>query len=592
VSSQRTDLFFITDLQALDPGNHNWFGDDSLTAMSGRCLLDVLEYLRRIPAFPERFRDLTNAHSIRLVCRCLKDADLDRRRTFERLSNFVLRASNQLREKSRKQTAPYYGDDYWDWAVILESFNEVKKAIPQAIPEESFAHELTAFYESVRANIQRGLKTDKEGEWYGPATATIAYRVVRRFQDLVAGTVNDLAEPLKHQALELIAGGLYRGCAVEPYQILWHYGQVVAEFGREDAPEQAAQIREFSDLLLTDNTAYRVYALARVLQGATKAGDQTTTSKCLGELYKCQNIGRPLGHGLLGENIKGSRNVLEGLWPLLQPSQKAELRLMVDALHGVRRASNTVGVVVAIPPEFDAIRRAFTDAGAEVREPDDNTAEIVHADYRVMVRMGKANTDAPDEARSLLDLDGARCVIVAGIAGSLGRFVEAPGGMEKFIGANLGHVVVATSSAPFRIRDKVRKSIENAKVPYKGSAWMVIPTDPLLFDLAHRAADQIHKDGNDFHEGLIVTVNGIKDSPVEKEQILMAHRGGLAIEEEGYQIGLLCMSRKIPYLIIRGISDFADGEKKADGEDTRQATAAFAAARLTVKVVELLSRPW
>lgn len=128
---------------------------------------------------------------------------------------------------------------------------------------------------------------------------------------------------------------------------------------------------------------------------------------------------------------------------------------------------------------------------------------------------------------------------------------------------------------------------------------MVAPTDPGLFRLAHEAGDELfgEVEPKRFYEGLIVTGTGIKDAPKEKRKILEHFPGGLAVEEEGYLMALLCMTSEIPYLNIRGISDLAQGDKRRQKkkpgiEKKEQRRAAVAAAQLTVRVVKRLSREW
>ena len=59
VLSRSGESFVLSDLQRLDPVNNNWFRENSVVALAGRCLLDVLEYLRADPKFPGRFRVVT-----------------------------------------------------------------------------------------------------------------------------------------------------------------------------------------------------------------------------------------------------------------------------------------------------------------------------------------------------------------------------------------------------------------------------------------------------------------------------------------------------------------------------------------------------
>ena len=94
------------------------------------------------------------------------------------------------------------------------------------------------------------------------------------------------------------------------------------------------------------------------------------------------------------------------------------------------------------------------------------------------------------------------------------------------------------------------------------------------------------------HEGVIVTGH-LTDSPSGKADLLAELPGGLAIEEEGYIFALLCLNEERPYMVIRGISDFAGGDKKKEGnEDARQKQAAEHAAKVAVAAIKILSRRW
>src|SRR5258708_3461283 len=59
------DLFSIADLVQIDRAKNTSFRDQEQPELAGRCLLDVLEYLRAIPQFTGQFRQVTNAHTIR-----------------------------------------------------------------------------------------------------------------------------------------------------------------------------------------------------------------------------------------------------------------------------------------------------------------------------------------------------------------------------------------------------------------------------------------------------------------------------------------------------------------------------------------------
>jgi nucleoside phosphorylase len=615
------DLLLISSLVEIDPAKNLAFRDKEKSALAGRCLLDTLEYLRAIPQYSAQFRQVTNAHTIRLACRCLSDPHLDRRQVLDRMKFRILDTCRKLREK-RNDTPPHYGDDFWDWAIVIESLIEVQSCFPNTVIDGSTVTDdavidghLKSFYESVEAKIDGGLTAPESGaEWYGPATAVVAYRLLDRFKDRFNGNVVEILEKLREQALEPIENGCYRGKEVPPYQILWHYGQVVAEFLTEATAPQAQAIADLSALKpeVTPAIADRVYALARVLQGALKLSNKALIDESLKRLFRFEATDRPLGQGILGENVKGPLNVLEALWPWVQPGQKLQIGAMIDALLQAQVRTNTVGIVVAIDHEAKAARKAFCKAKAKISESGDATMFVEHADYRAVICQGKALIDVTEATHTLIKQHKVKWLIMFGIAGSLGSFVKSRSKKNSrnkkksrnkkiyFKGPDKGQVVAATSLAPFRIYDKVRTEIVNAKVPFHGDNWLSVPTDPTLFALAHEAGQK--QFGTKlfekmYHEGLIVTGTGIKDGIKVKHEIHREFAGGLAVETEGYAVALIAMHNDIPCMVIRGISDRAQGDKKKQGkkpkkEKAEQSKAALAAAKITVGVVELLSQQW
>jgi len=69
----------------------------------------------------------------------------------------------------------------------------------------------------------------------------------------------------------------------------------------------------------------------------------------------------------------------------------------------------------------------------------------------------------------------------------------------------------------------------------------------------------------------------------------------MAIEEEGYLLGLVCINLGVPYLNIRGISDRAGGDKGKQGQNkgkeaSEQKAAAKAAGRLAASVALKFAR--
>jgi len=597
----RPAVIFLSELHS-DPVRTNWFEEDSRKGLAGRCLLDAVEYLHATPKIPGRFWHVVNAHAIRLVHRCLTDPALNRLHVLDRMKGHIEQTCQQLL-KSRQPSVPHYGDDFWDWAAVVNALAEVKGVSASA--GRGSRAELDSYRQNVLARMARGGAAlsigDPDREWFGPATAALAYRVLSKHAD-DGQDVADLLEQLKVQALQPIADGKYLGHDISPLHALWHYGQVVALFSKAETQSQAARLFDFSPLKAPMEQSERVYMLARILQGALAVRNDAAAGEALDRLYKCQNLKRPLGQGLVGETVKGSLNVLDALWPQLSPRDKEAIGVMLDALLEQYAKANTIGFPVAIAHEAEAVQAELLAFGARVAHKADDVTFVEHdaLQFRAVICLGKAIGGATGATLALIKEHRARWVIMSGIAGSLGTSVASEGGVQ-FRGPDKGDVVIAAASAPFQIRRKLREVIENAKVPFNGSTWLMIPSDPNLFRLAHEVAEDMVKDNKEdlgtFYEGLIVTGTGVMDSMDDKKKLLAEFPGGLAVEEEGYMMGIVCLGHGVPYLNIRGISDRAEGDKAVQGRDERreareQKEAARVAARLAVKAAMLLSQRW
>jgi hypothetical protein len=192
--SRNPDLCSLSNLKDLDPDEFNWFGEKSAPALAGRCLLDVLEYLRAIPSFTAQFREVINAHTIRLVCHCLSDPNLQAGKVLRRMKPHVLEACGQLRQ-ARKNEVPHYGDDFWDWAMVLEALMEVYGRFPNeaGLTDAVISNELTSFYDNVASRMDAGptISANQKKEWYGPATAATAYHLLSQHRTRISGNVDN-----------------------------------------------------------------------------------------------------------------------------------------------------------------------------------------------------------------------------------------------------------------------------------------------------------------------------------------------------------------------------------------------------------------
>jgi nucleoside phosphorylase len=577
---RRPSVFSTSDLHAYGIGNTGWFDENSPRALAGRCLLDALEYLRTTAKSAASSWHRVNATTIRLVHHCLTDTALNRGDVLDRVTAEIEATCAQLLA-NRQYRIPFYGDDFFDWASVVDALCEVQTISASA--REIATRELEQFRRCVQIRLPDGLSIgDPDRERYGPATAARAHRLlVHR-----AGAFDPaLRGELQAQALQKIEHGRYRGRKIPPWQLYWHYGQVVSEFQR-GASDQASQLADFSWISAPIGSSDRALVLARVLHGAYAVKDRRVISTALEQLYRCQVPVRPLGQGLLGGDVEASLDVLEALWPQLDEREKAGIGVMLDALLFLHAKACTVGFVVSEPEEIDRLIAAMGDA-ARIEQRNATRAVVGHPGFHAVICQGASLAEVASACAKAIKDHGAQWVIMPGIAESLGPPVHHETGGVHFTGAGAGELVIATSLAPFRIRSQVEEVLGVADPPFPGSGWMIIPADPELFRLAHAAAEGMAEDLRVFYDGMTVT-RGHDIGEADATDILFAFPGALAVETTGYMMGLICLGYGIPCLNIRSLVGNADDAPPDGGADNHDA--AQAVFRLAVKLAELLGR--
>jgi hypothetical protein len=265
----RGQRFILKDLVDATDGQGDWFSEHSNRALAGRCLLDVLEYLRAHPKFPGEFRQLVNSHVIRLLAICLPEiTDVGKDQGYDRITAQLIRSCKDLLA-SRRRAVPRYGDDFWDWAQMLECFIEVNRLLPSGpISDLKLTQELTTFEEEIEQHLSRGLRLKQNDEWYGPAMAVAALKVLERWRATPHVVKPGLIKKLESLAQEPISSrNQYRLHRIPPQYVAWHLGQVVAAFPEQSKPRWRSMLRRKTDIDALTSPAQRLYALARFIQG-------------------------------------------------------------------------------------------------------------------------------------------------------------------------------------------------------------------------------------------------------------------------------------------------------------------------------------
>lgn len=162
-----------------------------------------------------------------------------------------------------------------------------------------------------------------------------------------------------------------------------------------------------------------------------------------------------------------------------------------------------------------------------------------HGHEVIVVRSGVGKVLASLTTTILIHQYGVNAVINTGSAGGIGK------------GLKVGEVVVANQTAYFDV-----------DVTGFGYDYGQLPGMPLYYEASRYLVDEAVKaaEANKLavKKGLIVTGDSFIDSPEKISKILKTFPEALACEMEGAAVAQACNQFKIPYLVIRAMSDTAD----------------------------------
>jgi adenosylhomocysteine nucleosidase len=165
----------------------------------------------------------------------------------------------------------------------------------------------------------------------------------------------------------------------------------------------------------------------------------------------------------------------------------------------------------------------------------------------VAVRSGVGKVSAAMAATLLLDHLSPSAVIVSGTAGAVG--VELDAG-DVVIGTGVGYHDYGNVTVDGLVRTPTRDYASGRIDP------AFFPAGPDLLAAARRAAEAMK--GMRIREGLIVTGDAFMSSPARRTE-LRRELNAVAVEMEGASVAQVCLRFGVPVIVIRSITDRADG---------------------------------
>lgn len=208
---------------------------------------------------------------------------------------------------------------------------------------------------------------------------------------------------------------------------------------------------------------------------------------------------------------------------------------------------NCIGIIGAMEEEVSRLKEKMENVSITTKASMDFYEGILEGKKAVVVRSGIGKVNAGMCTQILADLFRVDAVINTGIAGSLNNEV------------NIGDIVLSTDVLHHDM-DATGFGYPKGQIPRMDT--FSFETDGKLRELAQKVCREVNPEIG-VHQGRIasgdqfISDNGVKDA-------IISEFAGYAVEMEGAAIGQAAYLNKIPFLIIRAISDKADGSAVVD----------------------------
>jgi adenosylhomocysteine nucleosidase len=176
------------------------------------------------------------------------------------------------------------------------------------------------------------------------------------------------------------------------------------------------------------------------------------------------------------------------------------------------------------------------------------TSGLIEGTPVVAARAGAGKVNAAFAATLLVDHFSPSAVIFTGTAGAVDTELN-PG--DVVIGTEVGYHDFGNITADGFVRSPTRNAASGKLDP------TFFPADPALLAAARRAASAVKLPAR-VREGVIVTGDAFLASPARRVD-LRRELNAIAVEMEGAAVAQVCDRFGVPVIVIRSITDQADG---------------------------------
>jgi len=231
---------------------------------------------------------------------------------------------------------------------------------------------------------------------------------------------------------------------------------------------------------------------------------------------------------------------------------------------------NKIGIIGAMEIEIKSLVEKLENKSTRVVAGVEYNEGALAGHEVVIARSGVGKVNAAICTQNMITLFGAEAIINTGVAGSLNPAID------------IGDIVLST--------DVVHHDVDATVFGYaKGQIPQMkefsFKADAGLRDAAQRICCAVNPDIHVF-QGRICSGDRFVSDQQTKDMIREIF-DGMAVEMEAASIGQAAYLNDVPFLIVRAISDKADGSAEMD-YDTFEAAAAEHGMRLTLGLLQCL----
>lgn len=206
-----------------------------------------------------------------------------------------------------------------------------------------------------------------------------------------------------------------------------------------------------------------------------------------------------------------------------------------------------IGIIGAMEEEVAKLKENMQIQGTSVIAGMEFCQGICEGQNVVIVRSGIGKVNAAVCTQILCDVFKVNAIINTGVAGSLKNEI------------NIGDIVLSEDALQHDM-DATGFGYDPGVIPRMEES--VFKGDEMLLKLAQKVCQEVNPDIQVFRGRVVSGDQFISDHDV-KQRIVNSF-GGFCTEMEGAAIAQTAWLNKIPYLVIRAISDKADGSAEMD----------------------------